>query len=173
MLSRGCRGADGRCVRNQRGVARARRRPRRRAPQRCVGENGVGGAARDGLIFRSSRGATFQIGRDVCKGRCSPAARLKGGVMRKLLCVAVVALIAFVPAASRAQQAPPPPSAGLSGGQIVALVIVAAAVAGAAGGAAPAAAEGAALGAGAAALPAAELAAAAPAAAPAAGVGAA
>src|SRR5579883_2409969 len=171
MLSRGCRGADGRCVRNQRGVARARRRPRRRAPQRCVGENGVGGAARDGLIFRSSRGATFQIGRDVCKGRCSPAARLKGGVMRKSLCVAVVALIAFVPAASRAQQAPPPPSAGLSGGQIVALVIVAAAVAaaawyalagtaavaGAAGGAAPAAAEGAALGAGAAALPAAEL----------------
>jgi hypothetical protein len=42
--------------------------------------------------------------------------------MRRLLCVAVIAVFAAVPTVSRAQQpAPPPSSGGLTGGQIVAL----------------------------------------------------
>ena len=50
--------------------------------------------------------------------------------MRRLLCVAVIAVFAVVPTVSRAQQpAPPPSSGGLTGGQIVALAIVTAAVA--------------------------------------------
>ena len=43
--------------------------------------------------------------------------------MRRLLCVAVVSLIAFIPAVSQAQQpVPAPSSGGLSGGQVAGLV---------------------------------------------------
>ena len=50
--------------------------------------------------------------------------------MRRLLCVAVIVLCAALPTTSYAQQpAPAPGSGGLTGGQIVALAIVTAAVA--------------------------------------------
>src|SRR5206468_3648605 len=81
---------------------------------------------------RTRPGCSIHLGHGTAGRRETPrhSPNKRGEKMRRLLCLAVIVLFAVVPAASHAQQpAPPPSSGGLTGGQIVALAIVTAAVA--------------------------------------------